>query len=140
MRFEYSPETPDDWPPLVMVTATEVDEPGCGIEEGDTVVYEPSWKHRMAGETIREQREQIAKLEFERDLGRGVADMLVDRIEGAYGWREYCMNLQNLVIDMFGESTLTRDAFAPRIVELGICTWEQLAGDYGIEVPDEVER
>ena len=71
MRFEYSPATPDDWPSAIAVTATGVEEDG-GIEEGETRLYEPNWKHRVAGDTIREQRERIEELE--RQLGDARAE------------------------------------------------------------------
>lgn len=61
MRFEYSPATPDDWPSSIVLSATGVEE-DSGIEEGETRVYEPNWKHRVAGKTIREQRAEIEKL------------------------------------------------------------------------------
>lgn len=66
MRFEYSPPAPDDWPSAIAVTATGVGE-DCGIEEGETRFYEPNWKHRVAGNTIREQREEIEALESQVD-------------------------------------------------------------------------
>lgn len=62
MRLEYSPASPDDWPNAIAVTATDVGEDD-GIEEGETRFYEPNWKHRVAGNTIREQREKMKEAE-----------------------------------------------------------------------------
>ena len=42
--------------------------------------------------------------------------------------------LRELVMDMFNESSLTRERFAPTLIELGVCTEDHITTYYGIEV------
>lgn len=46
-------------------------------------------------------------------------------------------DLEELVVDMFEESTLTRSIFAPRLVKLGVYTREFLEEHYGIEFEED---
>ena len=114
MKFEYSPATPDDWPSAIAVTATGVEE-DSGIEEGETRLYEPKWKHRVAANTIREQREKMkaldaANAEFEDRL-QELFECLAQHCTANLPPSDYTVDL-----------------------------WRSKLAKLGIEVPDEMER
>lgn len=146
MRFEYSPAAPDDWPSAIAVTATEAGE-DSGIEEGETRFYEPNWKHRVAGNTIREQRVKIEELEAR-----------VNSLVGELGDTEGQLLFVNSRFDDL--KTLASDmlpvivGWAAKLNELGgasvddleaypMATAKQLCdrwNAFGFEVPDEMEH
>ncbi len=132
MRLEYSPPTPDDWPSAIAVTASEVDE-DSNVEEGETRFYEPNWKHRVAGNTIREQREKIAELEnqllFVNTRFDDLKTLASDMLSIIVGWAVMLNKLGGVSADDF-------DAY-PMATAKQLCDrWNA----FGFEVSDEVEH
>lgn len=144
MKFEYSPAIPDDWPSAIAVTASGVEE-GCGIEEGETRFYEPNWKHRVAGNTIREQREKIEELQgFFKQCASRYSDVFE-----ACGMKAPAIFTPKQHEELLSEIGDMRAAIRTAMFaiehdrQLTSDEWEDIeatANRVGIEVPDEVER
>lgn len=159
MRFEYSPASPDDWPSAIAVTATDVGEDD-GIEEGETRFYEPNWKHRVAGNTIREQREKIHDLQgFLKQCANRYGDvfaacgMEVPAVFTPERHEDLLIRIEEMKA-LLGDMLPVIVGWAAKLNELGgaqmtdtqaypMATAKQLADRYnalGIEVPDEMEQ
>lgn len=159
MRFEYSPTHPDDWPDIINVTVSEVGDE-YGFEEGEIRCYEPNWKHRVAGNTIREQREKIRELQgFVKQCANRYGDvfaacgMEVPAVFTPERHEDLLSRIEEMKA-LLGDMLPVVVGWAAKFNELGgapmtdtqaypMATAKQLADRYnalGIEVPDEVEH